>query len=223
MLKSVLRYEVILLFIMPVVFCQPAISNDKINSIHAQDRKHYIILPNKIPDVPLVLEFFSFYCAHCYQFEQNYNISKVIQSKLPEGVGIVKYHITSMGPLGRELTRAWAVALIMGVEDKIEPLLFDAIQNKKTVRTAADIRMVFIDAGITGTDYDAAWDSFAVKELTARQLQAFTEFKVSGVPVMYINGQYQINSQGMDATNVDSFILCYVETVKKLVDRTIKH
>jgi thiol:disulfide interchange protein DsbA len=65
--------------------------------------------------------------------------------------------------LGKDLTQAWAVAMALGVEDKITVPMFEAVQKNQTVQTVADIRKVFVDAGVKGEDYDAAWNSFVVK------------------------------------------------------------
>lgn len=76
---------------------------------------------------------------------------------------MTKYHVEFLGPLGKDLTQAWAVAMALGVEDKITVPMFEAVQKTQTVQTVADIRKVFVDAGVKGEDYDAAWNSFVVK------------------------------------------------------------
>ena len=71
--------------------------------------------------------------------------------------------------MGKDLTQAWAVAMALGVEDKITSPMFEAVQKTQTVQTTADIRKVFVDAGVKGEEYDAAWNSFVVKSLVAQQ------------------------------------------------------
>ncbi len=39
-----------------------------------------------VPNLPQVLEFFSFYCPHCYQFESVYKSAQTVEKNLPEGV-----------------------------------------------------------------------------------------------------------------------------------------
>ena len=83
------------------------------------DGKQYITLDKPIAGEPQVLEFFSFYCPHCYQFEEVLHVSDNVRQKLPEGTKMTKYHVEFPGPLGKDLTQAWAVAIALGVEDKI--------------------------------------------------------------------------------------------------------
>src|SRR5471030_2661812 len=100
----------------------------------------YVTLDKPVAGEPQVLEFFSFYCPHCYQFEQVWHISEGIKKNLPKGVKYAKYHVEFLGTLGKQLTQAWAVAIALGVEYKFSPLMFDAVQKQQSVQTPDDIR-----------------------------------------------------------------------------------
>lgn len=196
----------------------PVIFSGKPGEVSGESR--IVPAPNKpVNGEPQVLEFFSFYCPHCYEFEQVLHVSDSVKKKLPEGTKMTKYHVEFLGPLGKELTQAWAVAMALGVEDKITTPMFNGIQKTQTVQTVADIRKVFIDAGVKPEEYDAAWNSFVVKSLVAQQGKAAADLQLQGVPAMYVNGKYQINPQGMDTSNMDAFIMQYADTVKQLVEK----
>ena len=183
------------------------------------DGKQYTTLEKPVVGEPQVLEFFSFYCPHCYQFEEVIHVSDNVKKKLPEGTKMTKYHVEFLGPLGKDLTQAWAVAIALGVEDKITAPMFEAVQKTQTVQTVADIRKVFIDAGIKAEEYDAAWNSFVVKSLVAQQEKAAADLGLRGVPAMFVNGKYQLNPQGMDTSNMDVFVQQYANTVKYLSEK----
>ncbi|WP_284973805.1 thiol:disulfide interchange protein DsbA [Atlantibacter hermannii] len=183
------------------------------------DGKQYTTLEKPVVGEPQVLEFFSFYCPHCYQFEEVIHVSDNVKKKLPEGTKMTRYHVEFLGPLGKDLTQAWAVAIALGVEDKITAPMFEAVQKTQTVQTVADIRKVFIDAGIKAEEYDAAWNSFVVKSLVAQQEKAAADLGLRGVPAMFVNGKYQLNPQGMDTSNMDAFVQQYADTVKFLVEK----
>ena len=139
---------------------------------------------------------------------------------MPEGVKMTKYHVNFMGgDLGKDLTQAWAVAMALGVEDKVTVPLFEGVQKTQTIRSASDIRDVFINAGIKGEEYDAAWNSFVVKSLVAQQEKAAADVQLRGVPAMFVNGKYQLNPQGMDTSNMDVFVQQYADTVKYLSEK----
>ncbi|MFO6428266.1 hypothetical protein ACLBOM_37150 [Escherichia coli] len=40
---------------------------------------------------------------------------------------------------GEEADPAWSVAMVLGVEDKVEPLLFDAVQKTRRLKSAEEI------------------------------------------------------------------------------------
>jgi thiol:disulfide interchange protein DsbA len=183
------------------------------------DGKQYITLDKSVAGAPQVLEFFSFYCPHCYQFEDVLHVSDNVKKKLPEDVKLVKYHVEFLGPLGKQITQAWAVAMALGVEDKITVPMFEAVQKSQTVQNEADIRKVFVDAGIPGEEYDAALNSFVVKSLVAQQEKAAADFQLRGVPAMYVDGKYMLNTQGMDTSDLDVFVQQYANTVKHLVEK----
>ncbi|WP_270222573.1 thiol:disulfide interchange protein DsbA [Kosakonia cowanii] len=181
--------------------------------------KQYNTLDKPVAGEPQVLEFFSFYCPHCYDFEQVWHVSEAVKKKLPQGTKMTKYHVEFLGPLGKEMTQAWAVAMALGVEDKVSSPMFEAVQKTQTVQTVADIRDVFIKAGVKGEEYDAAWNSFVVKSLVAQQEKAAADLQLQGVPAMFVNGKYQIDQNGMDKDSLDAFVKSYADTVKFLVEK----
>ncbi|AJJ11769.1 DSBA-like thioredoxin domain protein [Yersinia rohdei] len=181
------------------------------------DGTQYQTLNKPVTGEPQVLEFFSFYCPHCYQFEEIYHVPQAVKKALPEGVKMTRYHVEFLGPLGKQLTQAWAVAMALGVEEKVTPLLFEGVQKTQTVQTPDDIRNVFIKAGISGEDYDAALNSFVVKSLVVQQQKAAEDLQLRGVPAMFVNGKYMIKNDGMDTSSMDSYVKEYADVVKFLL------
>lgn len=152
----------------------------------------YVKLDKSITGEPQVLEFFSFYCPHCYEFEEVYHVSDAVRKGLPEGVKMTKYHVEFLGPLGKQLTQAWAVAMALGVEDKITQPMFEAVQKTQSVQSPEDIRNVFIKAGVSAADYDGALNSFVVKSLVVQQEKAAEDLQLRGVPAIFVNGKYMV-------------------------------
>lgn len=181
------------------------------------DGTQYQTLNKPATGEPQVLEFFSFYCPHCYQFEEIYHVPQTVKKALPEGVKMTRYHVEFLGPLGKQLTQAWAVAMALGVEEKVTPLMFEGVQKTQTVQTPDDIRNVFIKAGVSGEDYDAALNSFVVKSLVVQQQKAAEDLQLRGVPAMFVNGKYMIKNDGMDTSSMDAYVKEYADVVKFLL------
>ncbi|MER5118195.1 thiol:disulfide interchange protein DsbA [Serratia marcescens] len=180
------------------------------------DGAQYVALDKPVTGEPQVLEFFSFYCPHCYQFEQVYHVSENVKKALPAGTKMTKYHVEFLGPLGKQLTQAWAVAMALGVEDKVSPLMFEAVQKTQTVQTPDDIRNVFVKAGVTAADYDAAWNSFVVKSLVVQQEKAAEDLQLRGVPAVFVNGKYMVKNDGLDTSSMDAYVKQFADVVKFL-------
>ena len=181
------------------------------------DGTQYQTLNRPVTGEPQVLEFFSFYFPHCYQFDEVYHVPQAVKKALPEGTKMTRYHVDFLGPLGKQLTQAWAVAMALGVEEKITPLMFEGVQKTQTVQTPDDIRNVFVKAGVSGEDYDAALNSFVVKSLVAQQQKAAEDLQLRGVPAMFVNGKYMIKNDGMDTSSMDIYVKQYADVVKFLL------
>ncbi len=181
--------------------------------------QQYVELDKQATSEPQVLEFFSFYCPHCYQFEQVYHISEGVKKSLPAGTKMTRYHVDFLGPMGKQLTQAWAVAIALGVEDKITPLMFDAVQKTQTLQTPDDIRDVFVKAGVSAKEYDSAWNSFVVKSLVVQQEKAAADLQLRGVPAMFVNGKYMVKNDGLDTSSMDVYVKQFADVVKYLLTK----
>ncbi|MGC6389433.1 thiol:disulfide interchange protein DsbA [Ewingella sp. S1.OA.A_B6] len=176
----------------------------------------YVTLDKPVAGEPQVLEFFSFYCPHCYQFEQVWHVSEGIEKNLPKNVKYAKYHVEFLGPLGKQLTQAWAVAIALGVEDKVSPLMFEAVQKQQSVQTPDDIRKVFIQAGVKGEEYDSALNSFVVKSLVVQQEKAAADLGLQGVPSVFVNGKYMVKNDGLDTSSQEMYVKQYSDVINFL-------
>lgn len=180
----------------------------------------YIQLNKPIHDAPKLLEFFSFYCAHCYQFEQICNISHHIQKKLPKNTIFYKYHVNFLGNLGKQLTHAWAVAIALGIENKIKPILFSAIHKEHSIHNEKDIKQQFIQFGISEIEYDTAWNSIFVQSLIAAQENAVIKFQLKGVPAIFVHGKYMIRNDKLDSSSINAYIKQFSELLQLLIEKT---
>ncbi|HAM3642961.1 TPA: thioredoxin domain-containing protein [Escherichia coli] len=169
-----------------------------------------------------VVEFFSFYCPPCYAFSQGYGIDGAIRESLPAGGKMVKYHADFLGAQGSELTQAWSVAMLSGLEEKVEPLLFEATIVSRTLKRPEDIRAVFVKAGMPAEEYELMLASQEVADMTEKQRRLFKEYGVTGTPSIYVNGRYHIQNSAFQADSVEAFRKSYVAAVMSLLNRKDK-
>jgi len=178
----------------------------------------YTRLDKPVASAPAVVEFFSFYCGPCYQFADTYHVGSTVSQALPAGSKLTKYHVGLMGKLGNELTEAWSVAMVLGIEDKIEGPLFDELQKKRAINSVEDIQRVFSAAGVDAAAYENARHSLLVKGLIAKQNEAVKALDVRATPSFYVSGKYKIDNAGMASTNVDGYAQEFAAVVRYLLD-----
>ncbi|CAO95069.1 thiol:disulfide interchange protein DsbA [Erwinia tasmaniensis] len=181
--------------------------------------QQYVTLDKSVTGEPQVLEFFSFYCPHCYEFERVWHVSDTVKKNLPANVKVTKYHVDFLGgDMGKTVTQAWAVAIALGVEDKVTAPIFEGIQKTQSIMDPATLKEAFVKAaGIKPADYDAAWNSFVVKSLVAQQEKAAADMDLRGVPAMFVNGKYMVNSGGLDTSSMDNYVQQYANLVNFLI------
>ncbi|WP_406665260.1 thiol:disulfide interchange protein DsbA/DsbL [Gallaecimonas sp. GXIMD1310] len=153
---------------------------------------NYTVLKMVAPSAqPEVTEYFSFLCPHCYHFEP---IIKKLRASLPENVRFTRNHVDFLGgPLGVDLSRAYAVMELLDVEDSVGPKLFDYIhKDHLRLNGMDDIRKIFIAAGVSGEDFDSALNSFSVNARLAQMEHNTEANNVRGVPTLIVNGKYKV-------------------------------
>ncbi|HEJ9437913.1 TPA: thiol:disulfide interchange protein DsbA [Proteus mirabilis] len=188
-----------------------------VSAADISEGKQYTNLSKPVAGAPQVVEFFSFYCPHCYQFSEVYKVNSTVEKNVPENTKVARYHVDFLGPLGKEMTRAWAVAIALGVEDQVSPALFKGIQETQSIRSVDDIRTTFINAGVKAEDYDAAINSFVVNSLVSQQQNAVTDFQINGVPAMVIDGKYKMKNDGISAKSPEEYAKAYSDVVNQLL------
>ncbi|WP_028865126.1 thiol:disulfide interchange protein DsbA/DsbL [Psychromonas aquimarina] len=163
------------------------------NAVEYKEGTHYEIVKQTATAKPEVLEFFSFYCGHCFKFEP---LMGAMKEKLPKDVTIRKNHVNFLGKdMGPQLTQAFAAAEMLQVEDEFSSLVFDQIHTqRKAINGEQDILTIFEKAGVTQSEAKGALASFPVSGLASQMKRNTETFRISGVPAIIVNGKYKVNT-----------------------------
>lgn len=155
--------------------------------------------PNKIK----VVEFFSYACPACYSLEPKL---KLWIEKLPANVEFLRMPVVFRKDW-MVLARAYFVARGLGVEHRVTPLLFTAIQEEgKNPTDSKILSNIFANVGINKTTFDNAFNhsTFIDAELDKAQT-LMTNYQIQRVPSFVINGQFKTDL-GMAKGDVDRFL-----------------
>ena len=149
---------------------------------------------------PEVLEFFSYFCPHCYQFEP---IMTDVKKSLPQGVEFKRNPVAFLGrEMGPELQRAYAVAVLLGVEEKFSAETFKRAQvERNPPKDRAEVKALFESIGVAAAEFDGAIDSFAVTGLVSQYDHNTEGFNIRGVPSTLVNGKYLIKTESLKSAD----------------------
>lgn len=137
-----------------------------------------------------VVELFWYGCPHCYQFEPSIN---AWAEKLPSDVHFLR--IPAMfGGLWNVHGQLFLTLESMGVKPEVHAAIFNAIHNEHKRLATPDEMADFLAArGIDREDFLKAYNSFAVKSQMEKAKKLALAYRISGVPVMIVNGKYRFD------------------------------
>lgn len=160
-----------------------------------EEGKHYRVLDEAATEQPQILEFFSFWCPHCYQFEP---LVDEIKSKISDNTEFKKIHVNFMGfteqSIQDDATRAMMVARAVKQEDALNAAIFDYIHKQRaSVTGIKDLRNIFVVNGVDNAEFDKLSNSFGVNNMMKRNNKVLEDYRqyVRGVPNFIVNGRYQ--------------------------------
>ncbi|AXR05369.1 thiol:disulfide interchange protein DsbA/DsbL [Salinimonas sediminis] len=160
-----------------------------------EEGTHYTVLDEPATDKPVITEFFSFWCPHCYQFE---SLVKDIKSKMSKDTQFNKIHVNFMGFTSTEIqddaTRAMMIARAIKQEDALNGAIFDYIHKQRaSVTGLEDLRNIFVVNGVDKAEFDKMATSFGVNNMLKKNNKELDQFRqyVRGVPNFIVNGRYQ--------------------------------
>lgn len=158
---------------------------------------HYI---TKFPDSsrakgPVVVEFFSYMCPHCYRLEGT--VKRWLKQK-PEGVEFVKIPVAFQGNRLYALSaKAHYIAEELNIVDKFGDFMFKRIHlDRRPPRNDRDLANIFKELGVSDADYKkASENNFNVESKLRRANFLMNQYQVNGVPYILVNYKYEVGQE----------------------------
>ena len=185
---------------------------------------HYDVLPRQATDKPEVIEFFSFYCGHCYKFEP---LMEEVEKNLKQGVVFKRNHVDFLyyvdrvsrkrhPETGKITSQGYAAAQVLNVAPALTEEIFKRhfLENNQ-IKSSADLKEAFKAVGVKVADFDKAYNSFPVNSITSRMRQESDKYGITGTPSVIVNGKYKVKPTGL--SNSKDFVKDYVALVNYLV------
>lgn len=159
---------------------------------------HYITkFPNEQPDSPIIVEFFSYMCPHCYNFEPT--VSRWIEQK-PKSVSILRVPVTFGQSSWRLAAKSYYIAEELNMADAFSEVMFKKIHiEKKPPITEDDLGELFASLNVKPAVFTKAASSFTVDSKLRKADFLAKKYKVSGVPYFLINYKYEIGKASYES------------------------
>lgn len=156
--------------------------------------EHYQLIddPRRIrSDQIEVMEFFSYACVHCYNFDPELT-SWVDQQG--DNVNFVRMPAVA-SDYWRLLGRNYFVLEHLNVLDEHHMRFFRAIHDSRQTFTSSEALADFFEqAGLEEGAYETAYRSAEVNSLMARADQMARRLKVASVPTIVVQGKYMVRT-----------------------------
>lgn len=137
-----------------------------------------------------VVEFFSYGCPHCAHFDpiltkwRAEQQKDVVFKRIPVSFGRSEW--AAYG-------RLYLTLNALGISDKLDSAVFDAIQKDHVKLEKEDVRNDWLaKKGVDVKKFNDTWRSFAVDTQAKRAEQVSASYKVMGVPYLAIAGRFGI-------------------------------
>lgn len=138
-----------------------------------------------------VKELFWYGCPHCYTFEPK--VQAWLANK-PDYAEFSRLPAIFSNPRWELHARMFYAAEVLGVFDKMHPIMFHVIHNKHEQLDSEDkIAKLFAEHGIPEDKFREAFASFAVQSDIRRAADLTQRYGISGVPTIVVNGKYRVD------------------------------
>ena len=158
----------------------------------AQSGKGYVELKQRAPvEAPAgqieVIEFFSYGCSHCRNFEP---IFKNWKKTAPKDVVVRMVHVGFQSSF-EPLQRIYYALEAMGKVDAVHGKVFDALQVERKRLDKPEVLFPWVaEQGVDRAKFEEAYKSFGVAGKLRRAVQLQEAYGVEGTPALGIAGRY---------------------------------
>jgi len=140
-----------------------------------------------------VIEFFSYGCSHCNDFNP---VIGQWAAMLPKDVSFRRVPVSFNRPEWARLSRIYFALEAIGDLAKLDAAVFRAIHQERVVfRTDEAVISWAAGKGVDGKKFADAMAAFSMKSMVLRADQDATAARISGVPALVVDGKFLINNE----------------------------
>ncbi len=171
-----------------------------------------------VPGKIVVTEFFWYNCPHCADFEPEL---EAWVKKLPPDVVFERVPV-AFAPQFVAQQQLYYALKALGKADALQSAIFTAIHQQHIPLLTRDQMANWLQGkGIPKQQFLAAFNSFGVQMDAKRATQMVSDYQISGVPTMAVQGTYTM-SASMPQTPTNAKVLDAVDQMVQQVRASLK-
>ena len=176
--------------------------------------EHYQLLDTPVSQSAQVVEYFSYYCPFCYNFEP---IVAELKKNLPTGTPLHKVPVAFLGGnMAATVQRAHATAGLLNIEDAFIAALFNQIhQQRKPPQNRSDITKLFASIGVEQAQLDAQFDSMVVNSMITQYDSDISAAGIRSVPSFIVNDKYLVKISAVSSQQQFNALVNYLLTLEQ--------
>ncbi len=145
-------------------------------------------VPAEVKGKVEVLEFFSYGCSHCHDFDP---LVEKWMKTLPADVSFVRVPITFNRAQWTTFARIYYTLDALGELGKQHAAVFTALHEQRQPLQDEGVLFEWMEKrGVDKAKFIEAWKSFGVQSHVQRSNQLAAAYKVDAVPLMAVGGKY---------------------------------
>ncbi len=140
---------------------------------------------------PKVVEFFAYFCPHCYSLEP---YMETWLKKRPKVIEFERIPVTFGRKEMRIYAKAYYIAQMLGIEEQAHTAIFERFhKQKQPISNLAQVKDLLLSLGADAKAFDQAADSDELSTKVEYADNMSKEFQIRSVPSFVVNGQYLTN------------------------------
>ncbi|MBI2381766.1 MAG: thiol:disulfide interchange protein DsbA/DsbL [Gammaproteobacteria bacterium] len=175
-------------------------------SLELKENSNYEVVGLERSEKPKVLEFFSYGCPHCFEFEPHV---KAWLATKPADIQVLRVPVS----FGREewgfYAQAYYLAEALKLQEQSHERLFDRIhKDGKPMHNEDDLVAFFVELGQDEAKVRGTLKSFPVQSKLKQADFLIKKFRIDSVPTFIANDQYKLimksrdHADGLDQTTL---------------------
>jgi len=152
--------------------------------------KHYTVISEETTDEPIVMEFFSYGCPHCYTFQP---FMDQLKTSLGDKAEVQYVPVDFGGGYWTPTQELYLVMEALGRLDELHIKAFEYIHGERRMINTSQNAQAFIGRhGVSAEQYTKAAKSFAAHVREQRYDQLTKRYRITGTPTIIVNGKYRV-------------------------------